>query len=67
MSQDKKGPLHNLFARQQPKVAAKKKVGKLLTSMAEEDHKRIALLIKKWLEQDEARAKKKALPLRKKR
>ncbi|MDN4503292.1 hypothetical protein QX776_12850 [Alteromonadaceae bacterium BrNp21-10] len=46
-------PLQRLFTKQQPKVAAKKKVGKLLTTMAEEDHKRIAILLQKWLDESE--------------
>ena len=51
-------PLQRLFNKQQPKVAAKKKVGKLLTTMAEEDHKRIAILLQKWLADSESDAHK---------
>lgn len=42
-------PLSKLFARQQPKVRAKKAMAALLLVYAEQDHRRIALLIKDWL------------------
>ncbi|WP_438863087.1 hypothetical protein [Neptunicella sp.] len=54
MTTPKKSPLNNLFERQQPKVNAKPDMGKLLTCLAEEDHKRIAQLIQKWLNESEA-------------
>tara|TARA_R110000868_G_scaffold344645_1_gene605733 strand:- start:157 stop:291 length:135 start_codon:yes stop_codon:yes gene_type:complete len=38
-----------LFARQQPKVRAKKAMAALLLVYAEQDHRRIAMLIKDWL------------------
>jgi flagellar biosynthesis/type III secretory pathway M-ring protein FliF/YscJ len=43
-------PLTKLFARQQPKVKAKKRVSALLLNFAENDHKRIAELIKQWMQ-----------------
>ncbi|NCP63977.1 MAG: hypothetical protein GW763_04630 [Paraglaciecola sp.] len=46
-------PLTKLFARQQPKVKAKKRVSALLLNFAENDHKRIAELIKKWMQAEE--------------
>jgi hypothetical protein len=46
-------PLTKLFARQQPKVKAKKRVSALLLNFAEHDHKRIAELIKEWMQVDE--------------
>ncbi len=46
-----KSPLAKLFARQQPKVNAKKNMGKLLLTYAEQDHTRIAELLKRWVEQ----------------
>ena len=42
-------PLSNLFARQQPKVRAKRGMSKLLLTYAENDNKRIADLISKWI------------------
>jgi|TARA_B110000503_G_C7161370_1_gene419804 hypothetical protein len=42
-------PLGKLFARQQPKVKAKHDMAKLLLMYAENDSKRIAHLINKWL------------------
>ena len=44
-------PLNKLFARQQPKVRAKKSMAKLLLVYAENDNERIALLLKKWMEE----------------
>ncbi|MCF2949917.1 hypothetical protein L0668_17490 [Paraglaciecola aquimarina] len=46
-------PLSKLFARQQPKVKAKKGVARLLMAYAEGDTQRIASLIKTWLEADD--------------
>ena len=43
-------PLTKLFKRQQVKVKAKDRVARLLLTYAENDHKRIALLIQRWLE-----------------
>jgi hypothetical protein len=45
-------PLSKLFARQQPKVKAKKRMAALLLAYAEHDHRRIALLIQDWLKTD---------------
>jgi hypothetical protein len=44
-----KSPLDKLFARQQPKVKAKRGMSKLLLTYAENDIKRIAHLINKWM------------------
>lgn len=60
MAAPKKSPLNNLFERQQPKVNAKPDMGKLLTCLAEEDHKRIAQLIQKWLNEKEGGNHKKS-------
>jgi hypothetical protein len=48
-------PLSKLFARQQPKVRAKKNMASLLLVYAEHDHQRIALLIKDWLKDDKSK------------
>ena len=45
-------PLSKLFARQQPKVKAKKGMANLLLVYAENDSERIALLVKKWMEEE---------------
>jgi hypothetical protein len=42
-------PLSKLFARQQPKVREKRGMSKLLLTYAENDNKRIANLISKWI------------------
>jgi hypothetical protein len=42
-------PLGKLFARQQPKVKAKRAMANLLLTYAENDNKRIAHLINKWM------------------
>ena len=42
-------PLGKLFARQQPKVKAKGGMAKLLLTYAENDSKRIAHLMNKWM------------------
>lgn len=44
-------PLELLFAKQQKKVKANPRTAELLKAYAEEDHKRIALLISQWLKQ----------------
>lgn len=44
-------PLSKLFARQQPKVKAKKALAKLLLTYAEDDNKRIAHLLSIWIDQ----------------
>lgn len=44
-------PLNKLFARQQPKVKAKKGMSNLLLAYAENDSKRIAHLLKRWMEE----------------
>lgn len=49
-------PLSKLFARQQPKVKAKRGMAKLLLTYAENDNKRIADLISTWM--NEANASK---------
>jgi flagellar biosynthesis/type III secretory pathway M-ring protein FliF/YscJ len=45
-------PLSKLFARQQPKVKAKKRMANLLLAYAENDSKRIAHLIKSWMDEE---------------
>jgi hypothetical protein len=42
-------PLSKLFARQQPKVKAKKGMASLLLTYAENDSERIARLLTKWM------------------
>jgi len=42
-------PLNKLFARQQPKVKAKKRMANLLLAYAENDSERIARLLTKWM------------------
>lgn len=42
-----------LFRKQQPKVNANEKVGNVLKTFAEDDYRRIAVLIQKWLEKDQ--------------
>ena len=42
-------PLNKLFARQQPKVKAKKNMTDLLLVYAENDSERIARLLTKWM------------------
>lgn len=46
-------PLQRLHRRQQQKVATKPQVSQFLSRLADDDHKRIAQLIRKWLEQDQ--------------
>lgn len=43
-------PLSKLFARQQPKVKAKKAMANLLLTYAEHDNKRIAELLSRWID-----------------
>jgi hypothetical protein len=45
-------PLSKLFARQQPKVKAKKGMANLLLAYAENDSKRIAHLLQRWMDED---------------
>jgi hypothetical protein len=45
-------PLSKLFARQQPKVKAKKRMANLLLAYAENDSKRIAHLIESWMDEE---------------
>jgi hypothetical protein len=44
-------PLGKLFARQQPKVKAKKGMANLLLTYAENDSKRIAHLLQRWMDE----------------
>ena len=44
-------PLGKLFARQQPKVRAKKGMANLLLTYAENDSKRIAHLLSVWMDE----------------
>ena len=46
-----RSPLGKLFARQQPKVKAKKGMAKLLLTYAENDNKRIAHLLSVWMDE----------------
>lgn len=46
------GAFSRFFQAQQPKVGSNDKVAKLLTQFAEEDAKRIAAMINKWLQDD---------------
>lgn len=48
-------PLSKLFKRQQVKVKAKKNMASLLLTYAENDHQRIAHLLKNWLDEDISR------------
>jgi hypothetical protein len=48
-------PLSKLFVRKQPKVKAKKRMAALLLVYAEQDHRRIALLIQDWLKDDKVK------------
>lgn len=57
-----KSPLSRLFAKQQKRVKAKTNVANVLTTFAAEDHKRIAILIKAWLEKDEKRRQRSMNP-----
>ena len=45
-------PLTKLFIRQQPKVKAKKRMANLLLAYAENDSKRIAHLLKRWMDEE---------------
>jgi hypothetical protein len=45
-------PLSKLFARQQPKVKAKKGMANLLLTYAENDSKRIAHLLSVWMDEN---------------
>ena len=47
-------PLSKLFTRQQPKVKAKLGMSKLLLTYAENDSKRIAHLMNKWMNETHA-------------
>lgn len=44
-------PLSKLFARQQPKVRAKKGMANLLLTYAENDSQRIARLLSVWMDE----------------
>jgi len=46
-----RSPLSKLFARQQSKVRAKKRMSNLLLTYAENDSKRIADLLKRWMDE----------------
>lgn len=46
-----KSPLNKLFARQQPKVKAKKGMANLLLTYAENDSERIAHLLSVWMDE----------------
>ncbi|MBE1302073.1 MAG: hypothetical protein GJ680_19475 [Alteromonadaceae bacterium] len=48
-----KGAFSHFFSRQQSKVGSPPQVGKVLTTLAEDDLKRIASLIQNWLSKDE--------------
>lgn len=46
-----------LFRKQQPKVSANKKVSNVLKTFAEDDYRRIAVLIQAWLEKDQKKGR----------
>jgi hypothetical protein len=46
-----RSPLSKLFSRQQSKVRAKKTMADLLLVYAENDHKRIAHILKTWMDE----------------
>lgn len=52
-------PLKKLFAKQQPKVSATARKSQFLKTFADDDYKKIAILIQKWLEQDDLNRSKK--------
>ncbi len=45
-------PLHRIFVKNQSKVVKTQRVGRVLTSMASDQHILIARLLQKWLEED---------------
>jgi len=54
-AEDKSSPFSRIMQKGQKKTGFNTRKGKLLMSMSEEDHKRMALLIQKWLVNDETR------------
>lgn len=48
---NKFSPLQKLYQRQQPKVHASSRKAALLKTFAEDDYKRIAKLLQKWLDE----------------
>lgn len=53
-----KSPLTRLFDRQKPKVSASPRVADVLNTYANDSHKAIAMLIAKWLDEDNSTPKK---------
>ena len=54
----KMGGFSQFFSKQRTKVSPKEPVGKVLTQFAEEDLKRIAVLMQEWLSADEKQRQK---------
>lgn len=52
MTKPNHSPLTRIFNKQQNNIKPNKQVANVLTSFAEDDYKRIAQLIKVWLDQD---------------
>ncbi|WP_156896255.1 hypothetical protein [Aestuariibacter salexigens] len=52
-SEKTRSPLSRLYQRQQGKVNPSARQGALLKTFAEDDYKRIAKLIQRWLQEDE--------------
>lgn len=50
--QPKRSPLSAIYEKNQRKVKATEKKARFLKTFAADDHKKIAQLIKKWLEED---------------
>lgn len=61
MSSSKTSPLTRIFHKQQKYFKQNKKVANVLTSFADDDYKRIAQLIKVWLEKDAIASEKRRL------
>lgn len=58
--ENKPSPFLRLMKKGHGKTGYKAKNGKFLMTMSEDNHKRIASLIQKWLEQDEKRTQNKS-------
>ena len=50
-------PLQRIYAKQKPKLRVNTRQTALLKTFAEDDYKRIALLIKKWLDESDSERK----------
>ena len=58
--ENKPSPFLRLMKKGHGKTGYKAKNGKFLMTMSDDSHKRIASLIRKWLEQDEKRTQNKS-------